>query len=185
MARAEVVEYTAEHDGGDSTSIDHIWYNRNSHRMTVRFSAKGNAPGGTYSYDDVSLSLYEDFIKAESLGQFFREVFRRPGNPWPGAKHDDRRTTFQQVDPEPARPEPDLDAMKTVRLTSGKGRSTFCDTPTRPKVRQRSGPSRPSRPRKCLRNTCGRRALPPASSRLSLTCPDALVIWSISATMDV
>jgi hypothetical protein len=121
MARAEVVEFTAEHDGGDSTSIDHVWYNRNTHRMTVRFAAKGSQPGGTYSYDDVSLSLYEDFIGAESLGQFFREVFRRPGNPWPGAKHDDRRTTFQQIDPEPSRPEPDLDAMKTVRLTSGRG----------------------------------------------------------------
>lgn len=117
MAKAEIVEYTTDFVDDESTSIERVWYNANTHRMTVKFKA-----GGTYSYDDVATQLFDEFMDAESLGQFFREVFRRPGNPWPGAKHDDRTTVFREVPIEPVvRAEPDLDAMKVVRLTTSKG----------------------------------------------------------------
>jgi hypothetical protein len=118
MARAEVIEYTNEFDGGDSTSIEHVWYNRDTERMTVRFKA-----GGTYSYDGVPVSLYDDFADSDSLGQFFRVNFRATGETWAGAKHNDRTTEFKYVPPE-GKPviETDLDALKAVKLTAGKGK---------------------------------------------------------------
>lgn len=118
MGRSEVVEYTTDFDGGESTSIRTVWYNHNTNRMTVKFIA-----GGLYSYDDVSYSLFNDFQDSESLGQFFREHFRRPGHVWPGAKHNEGTTKFSQVPIERATVTADLDALKVTKLTSGKGES--------------------------------------------------------------
>lgn len=117
MAKTEVVEYTNDFEDEESSSIEHVWYNANTHRMTVKFKT-----GGLYSYDDVNRGLFDEFFDSDSLGQFFREHFRRPGHVWPGAKHNERTTVFRQVDPEPVKAETDLDAHKTVRLTAGKGK---------------------------------------------------------------
>lgn len=116
MAKADVIEYTDYFTGGDSTSIEQVWYNENTHRMTVAFQTSG-----LYSYDNVSPGLFREFQYADSLGQFFRDHFRRPGYPMPGAKHDERRAVFTKVDKEPDIPEVDFDALKAVRLTTGKG----------------------------------------------------------------
>lgn len=117
MAKAEVIEWTEDFDGTGSSSIGHVWYNSNTGRMTVRFVA-----GGLYSYDGVSEELYTEFAMADSLGQFFREHFRSPGKPWPGAKHVERTTSFRYVEPEPASG-PDLDALKPELVTLGKGKT--------------------------------------------------------------
>lgn len=116
MAKADVIEWTDYFTGGDSTSIEQVWYNDNTHRMTVAFNKSG-----LYSYDNVSPGLFREMRDADSLGQFFREHFRRPGHPMPGAKHDERRAVFVQVEKEPSVPEVDFDALKSVRLTTGKG----------------------------------------------------------------
>lgn len=126
MARSEVIEYTERLGAVEpvhSTSIVDVWYNRITKRMTVKFIS-----GGLYSYDDVDEELYHEFSTAESLGQFFRDHFRVPGEVWPGAKHDEHLATFKKIRPAgvggtaraPA-PVVDLDALKVERLTSGAG----------------------------------------------------------------
>lgn len=120
MAKREVVEYTEEFLGWGSSSIDHVWFNGNTQRMTVRFKS-----GGLYSYDGVDDTLFDDFQQADSLGNFFREHFRTTP-PWPGAKHDERLVTFTLVEVEtPVRP--DLDALKAELITTGKGKTWHID----------------------------------------------------------
>lgn len=118
MGRREVIEFTDEHADADSTAIEHVWFNANTGRMTVRFKTKG-----TYSYDDVPEDTFEDFINAESLGGFFHRVFTpRGGDVWPGTKHDEGKIGFARVDREPVQIEADLDALKPEVLTSGRGK---------------------------------------------------------------
>lgn len=117
MAKAEVIEYTDTFEPRGSTSITQVWWNENTERLTVSFIS-----GGLYSYEGVSADLYSDFFTAESKGQFFRENFRVPGQVWPGAKHDEHLAKFQQVDSKPKMVEPDLDALKVEKLTSGHGK---------------------------------------------------------------
>lgn len=111
MAKTDVVEFT-HHASRNSTSIAEVWWNANTFRLTVRF-----LNGGLYSYDDVGKGLYESFVRADSMGQFFRETFRH--SEWPGAKHNERLTKFVSVPIEGVLDnESDLDAMKVTRLTS-------------------------------------------------------------------
>lgn len=118
MARSEVIEYTAELDGEDSTSVAHLWYNANTETLAVEFK---HSPG-IYTYDGVDEELWNDFIDAESLGQFFHKVFQpKDGERWPGAKHDPRRVSFLQIEREYPDAEPDLDALKPQAITTGKG----------------------------------------------------------------
>lgn len=123
--RAEVIEYTHDFDGGDSTSIKHVWWNSNTERLTVEFIRGGGAvSGGIYSYDGVDYDLYSDFKDAPSYGIFFHSEFTPKGDDkWPGVKHDELRVEFHEVEDEEAREVlADLDALKPTKLTKGKGK---------------------------------------------------------------
>lgn len=118
MGRREVIEYTEDFVDEDSTSIEHVWYNVNTERLTIKFRH-----GGTYSYDGVSEELFDEFKDAESLGSFFHATFSPKGEEkWPGVKHDERLIDFLEVDSETPEVEPDLDALKPAALTGGKGK---------------------------------------------------------------
>lgn len=118
MGRTEVIEFTEEFEDADSTSIEHVWYNANTERLTIKFRHSG-----TYSYDGVDADLYNDFASADSLGSFFHSIFTpKNGEKWPGAKHDERRTEFRAVEVEDPEIEPDLDALKPQAITGGKGK---------------------------------------------------------------
>lgn len=119
MAKAEVIEYTDSFTP-NSTSIERVLWNENTERLTVSFKN-----GGLYSYEGVDADTYSDFANAESAGTYFREKFRVPGQQWPGAKHNERTTTYRQVEPEPKVAEVNLDALKIDKLTIGEGRQVF------------------------------------------------------------
>lgn len=126
MGRAEVIEFTHDFEGGDSTSVKHVWWNSNTERLTVEFIRGGGAvSGGIYSYDGVDYDLYTDFKDSPSYGAFFHSVFTPKGDDkWPGVKHDELRVKFAQVDDEESREViADLDALKPNKLTMGKGKA--------------------------------------------------------------
>lgn len=110
MAKTDVVEYT-HHTKRESESIKDVYWNQNTNRLTVAF-----VNGGVYSYDEVGKGLYNDFVRAESMGRYFREMFRM--SEWPGAKHDDRLVRFVVVPVEGPDWETDLDSLKVTRLTN-------------------------------------------------------------------
>lgn len=110
MARTDVVEYT-HHTARESESIKDVYWNGNTNRLTVSF-----VNGGVYSYDEVGKGLYNDFVRAESMGRFFRDMFRM--SEWPGAKHDERLVRFVPIAMEGADYDTDLDSLKVTRLTN-------------------------------------------------------------------
>lgn len=65
-----------------SSRIHAHGYDEESKTMALQFK-NGDKPGGTYHYTGVPKSLYDELVKAESIGKFFHK--RVSGNkdfPW-------------------------------------------------------------------------------------------------------
>ncbi len=66
----------------DSSQVKAIGYDEATKTLAVTFT---RGAGAIYHYPDVEKSVYEDFIKAESIGQFFgKHIKSLPFNKYHG-----------------------------------------------------------------------------------------------------